>query len=183
LRLIGDTMRRRHLGLLAAIVLIGLWLWTKRSDNGDLHPPVATPAGQVVAPASAPATTAGQVAAPASAPATPADQMAAPASAPATTAQYPDFLPREAHDVLARIVQGGPYAHRQDGNVFQNREKRLPAQPRGYYREYTVETPGSDDRGARRIVTGGDPPVEYWYTQDHYRSFRRFELPSPEARR
>jgi ribonuclease T1 len=155
LRLIGDTMRRRHLGLLAAIVLIGLWLWTKRSDNGDLHPPVATPAGQV----------------------------AAPAPAPATTAQYPDFLPREAHDVLARIAQGGPYAYRQDGSVFQNREKRLPAQPRGYYHEYTVETPGSDDRGARRIITGGDPPVEYWYTQDHYRSFRRFELPPLEARR
>ena len=147
-------MRRRHLGLLAAIVLIGLWLWTKRSDNGDLHPPVATPAGQVAAPSPA-----------------------------AAAVQYPDFLPREAHDVLARIAQGGPYAHRQDGSVFQNREQRLPAQPRGYYHEYTVETPGSDDRGARRIITGGDPPVEYWYTQDHYRSFRRFELPAPEARR
>lgn len=148
-------MRRRHLGLLAAIVLIGLWLWTKRSDNGDLHPPVATPAGEV----------------------------AAPAPAPAPTAQYPDFLPREAHDVLTRIAQGGPYAHRQDGSVFQNREKRLPSQQRGYYREYTVETPGSDDRGARRIITGGDPPVEYWYTQDHYRSFRRFALPPLETRR
>jgi len=147
-------MRRRHLGLLAAIVLIGLWLWTKRSDNGDLHAPVATPAGQVAAPAPS-----------------------------ASTLQYPEFLPREAHDVLTRIAQGGPYAHRQDGSVFQNREKRLPAQPRGYYREFTVETPGSDDRGARRIITGGDPPVEYWYTQDHYRSFRRFELPPLEARR
>jgi ribonuclease T1 len=147
-------MRRRHLGLLAAIVLIGLWLWTKRSDNGDLHPPVASPAGQFAAPAPS-----------------------------ASTLQYPEFLPREAHDVLARIAQGGPHAHRQDGSVFQNREKRLPAQPRGYYREFTVETPGSDDRGARRIITGGDPPVEYWYTQDHYRSFRRFELPPPEARR
>jgi Guanyl-specific ribonuclease Sa len=51
----------------------------------------------------------------------------------------------------------------------------LPRQPRGYYREYTVETPGSRDRGARRIVSGGDPPVEYFYTDDHYGSFRRFE--------
>ncbi|UNK48320.1 ribonuclease [Lysobacter sp. S4-A87] len=148
-------MQRRHLGLLAAIVLIGLWLWTRPSGNGDLHAPVTTPAGQV----------------------------SAPAALPATGTQYPAFLPREAHDVLARIAQGGPYAHRQDGSVFQNREKRLPAQPRGYYREYTVETPGSDDRGARRIITGGDPPVEYWYTQDHYRSFRRFELPPLETRR
>ncbi|MDH5177348.1 MAG: ribonuclease, partial [Gammaproteobacteria bacterium] len=57
----------------------------------------------------------------------------------------------------------------------QNREGRLPAQPRGYYREYTVETPGSPDRGARRIVTGGEPPTEFFYTDDHYRSFRRLE--------
>lgn len=100
----------------------------------------------------------------------------------AAPAAYPDFLPREAHPVLERIARGQPHPYRQDGGVFQNREKRLPAQPRGYYREYTVETPGSDDRGARRIVTGGNPPVEYWYTQDHYRSFRRFELPAPEVR-
>ncbi|MGH8083476.1 MAG: ribonuclease domain-containing protein, partial [Lysobacter sp.] len=59
--------------------------------------------------------------------------------------------------------------------TFQNRENRLPRQPRGYYREYTVETPRSDDRGARRIVTGGDPPSEYYYSDDHYRSFRRFD--------
>ena len=100
-------------------------------------------------------------------------------SVPAT---YPEFLPREAHVVLERMARGEPHPYRQDGGVFQNREKRLSAQPRGYYREYTVETPGSADRGARRIVTGGDPPVEYWYTQDHYRSFRRFELPAPEVR-
>lgn len=104
-----------------------------------------------------------------------ADRVAGPAA-------YPDFLPREAHVVLERIARDVPHPYRQDGGVFQNREKRLPAQPRGYYREYTVETPGSEDRGARRIVTGGDPPVEYWYTQDHYRSFRRLELPATEVR-
>jgi ribonuclease T1 len=70
--------------------------------------------------------------------------------------------------------------------VFQNRERRLPAQPRGYYREYTVETPGSPDRGARRIVTGGGDggavlPREYFYTADHYRSFRRFDVPPAQA--
>jgi len=88
----------------------------------------------------------------------------------------PAFLPAEAHAVLQRIARGGPFEYRQDGGVFQNRERRLPAQPRGYYREYTVATPGAHDRGPRRIVTGGDPPVEYWYTDDHYRSFRRFDI-------
>jgi guanyl-specific ribonuclease Sa len=85
------------------------------------------------------------------------------------------FLPPEAQDTLRRIEAGGPFVHRQDGSTFQNRERLLPPQPRGYYREYTVETPGSRDRGARRIVAGGDPPVEYFYTDDHYRSFRRFD--------
>ncbi|ALN55437.1 ribonuclease domain-containing protein [Lysobacter enzymogenes] len=95
----------------------------------------------------------------------------------------PAFLPAEARDVLRRIADGGPFAHRQDGSTFQNRERRLPAQARGYYREYTVETPGSGDRGARRIVTGGDPPSEYYYTDDHYRSFRRFDPPAQGAAR
>ncbi len=84
-----------------------------------------------------------------------------------------DGLPLEAHDTLRLIAAGGPFPHRQDGSVFQNRENRLPRQPRGWYHEYTVRTPGSRDRGARRIVTGGEPPREYFYTDDHYRSFRR----------
>lgn len=104
------------------------------------------------------------------------------ADAPATPmARYPDFLPPEAIDTLDLIARGGPYPHRQDGGVFGNRERRLPPQPRGYYREYTVETPGSRDRGARRIVAGGRPPVEYFYTDDHYRNFRRFTLDDPET--
>jgi guanyl-specific ribonuclease Sa len=88
----------------------------------------------------------------------------------------PSFLPAEARDTLALIARGGPYPHRQDGTVFQNREGRLPQRPRGWYREYTVRTPGERTRGARRIVTGGDPPSEFWYTADHYGSFRRFEV-------
>ncbi|MBT2748410.1 MULTISPECIES: ribonuclease domain-containing protein [unclassified Lysobacter] len=96
---------------------------------------------------------------------------------------YPEFLPSQAHEVLRRIAAGGPFDHRQDGSVFQNRENRLPRQPRGYYHEYTVETPGSDDRGARRIVTGGDPPREFYYSDDHYRSFRRFDVASGGAAR
>jgi len=95
---------------------------------------------------------------------------------------YPAFLPVEAHAVLDRIASGAAHPYRQDGSVFQNREGRLPQQLRGYYREYTVPTPGADTRGARRIIAGGNPPVEYWYTADHYGSFRRFTW-VPEVQR
>jgi guanyl-specific ribonuclease Sa len=88
--------------------------------------------------------------------------------------RWPAFLPPEARDTLALIEAGGPFPHRQDGATFQNREHRLPRRESGYYREYTVETPGSRDRGARRIIAGGDPPAEFFYTDDHYGSFRRF---------
>jgi ribonuclease T1 len=87
----------------------------------------------------------------------------------------PGFLPREAKETLQLIASDGPFPHRQDGVIFQNREKRLPKMPRGYYHEYTVETPGLSHRGAKRIVTGGDPIEVYYYTDDHYDSFRRFE--------
>jgi guanyl-specific ribonuclease Sa len=96
-----------------------------------------------------------------------ADTGAGPASLPA-------FLPPEARATLALIDRGGPFPHRQDGVVFGNYEGLLPKQPRGYYHEYTVETPGARDRGARRIITGGTPPAVCYYTDDHYRSFRRF---------
>lgn len=84
-------------------------------------------------------------------------------------------LPEEARATLKLIDAGGPYPYRRDGIVFQNRERRLPEQPRGYYREYTVPTPGSKDRGARRIVTGDKPPLVFYYTADHYKSFRRIQ--------
>ena len=74
---------------------------------------------------------------------------------------------------LALIQRGGPFPYSRDGIVFENREKLLPLKPRGYYREYTVPTPGLNHRGARRVVTGGDPPEVYYYTEDHYRSFRK----------
>jgi len=80
-------------------------------------------------------------------------------------------LPPEARATLALIKAGGPFPYRQDGLVFGNREKRLPLRDRGYYREYTVRTPGERDRGARRIVAGLGG--EYYYTADHYRSFKR----------
>lgn len=82
-----------------------------------------------------------------------------------------DDLPREARETLALIKQGGPFPYKRDGVVFGNRERRLPARPSGYYREYTVPTPGARDRGARRIVAG--TPDEFYYTNDHYNTFRR----------
>lgn len=81
-------------------------------------------------------------------------------------------LPPEGRTTLALIKQGGPFPYPRDGIVFGNREGLLPAQTRGYYREYTVPTPGLSHRGARRIVSGGRGG-EYWYTADHYRSFKR----------
>jgi ribonuclease T1 len=80
-------------------------------------------------------------------------------------------LPREARDTLALIRQGGPFPYDRDSAVFGNFERRLPPRSRGYYREYTVPTPGLKYRGARRIVAGRDG--EYYYTDDHYQSFRR----------
>lgn len=80
-------------------------------------------------------------------------------------------LPREARATLALIRKGGPYPYARDGVVFGNREAILPRQKRGYYREYTVKTPGERTRGARRIVAGA--PGEFYYTEDHYNHFSR----------
>jgi ribonuclease T1 len=85
-------------------------------------------------------------------------------------------LPVEAQQTDRLIRSGGPFPYGKDGSVFGNRERLLPLKPRGHYREYTVKTPGSPDRGARRIVCGGEPPVKpeaCFYTADHYASFRR----------
>ena len=85
-------------------------------------------------------------------------------------------LPRQARETHALILKGGPFPYRKDGTTFFNRERLLPLRPRGHYREYTVRTPGSPDRGARRIVCGGEPPARpevCYYTADHYASFSR----------
>jgi ribonuclease T1 len=84
-------------------------------------------------------------------------------------------LPREARETLALIEAGGPFPYARDGAFFGNRERQLPARERGYYREYTVKTPGVRGRGPRRIVAGrgGDS----YYSDDHYRSFRRIIRP------
>jgi ribonuclease T1 len=84
-------------------------------------------------------------------------------------------LPQQVAQTYALIHQGGPFVSERDGVVFGNRERRLPAKTRGYYREYTVPTPGARNRGTRRLVCGGAPrtPDVCYYTADHYESFRR----------
>ena len=79
-------------------------------------------------------------------------------------------LPPEAKITLKLIKHGGPFPYPKDGTVFGNREKRLPAHPRGYYKEYTVKTHGGHGRGARRIIAGSNG--EFYYTDDHYNSFK-----------
>ena len=80
-------------------------------------------------------------------------------------------LPAEARDTLALVDRGGPYPYEKDGTTFNNFEGLLPDRPRGYYREFTVPTPGERDRGARRLIVGGGGDV--YYTDDHYESFRQ----------
>lgn len=87
-------------------------------------------------------------------------------------------LPVQAQKTHALILAGGPFPYEKDGSVFGNRERLLPRQARGYYREYTVRTPGVRHRGARRLVCGGVPPTApqaCYYTEDHYASFKRVQ--------
>ena len=157
-------MMRRYGWLVFGLGLLALWAWSQRTIPASAPVMGSTPAAQQ-ADRHAPLAT------------LPADGSASRTPSPSTTPRadtWPGWLPGEALDTLQLIARGGPYPHRQDGTTFQNRERLLPSQPRGWYREYTVRTPGSRDRGARRIIAGGDPPVEFFYTEDHYRSFRRF---------
>lgn len=168
-------VRKPALIALVLVVLLSGWFW---QQNRTRHAAVDDPT-----PAAAPAADAGNSQ---PLPLPPLEETtghgsqtdAAPApvaSAPAGPA-LPAFLPPEAHATLRLITQGGPFPHSQDGSVFGNRERHLPSKPRGYYREYTVETPGLGHRGARRIITGGQPPDVYYYTDDHYDSFRSFQV-------
>ena len=86
-------------------------------------------------------------------------------------------LPPEAQQTLILIKQGGPYPYAKDGVVFGNYEGVLPRQKRGYYHEFTVKTPKARNRGARRIISGGNPQTsgEYYYTKDHYQTFQRIK--------
>lgn len=110
---------------------------------------------------------------------TPFYGLSTPAQPPASSLLLPGSPqadnPQLQH-TLQRVRQGGPYPYPQDDRTFHNRERRLPLQPAGYYREYTVATPGARDRGTRRLVTGGQPPEVWYYTDDHYRTFIRLRV-------
>ncbi len=97
-----------------------------------------------------------------------------PAESQPATVQVAE-LPRQGRETYELIRRGGPFPYGKDGAVFGNRERSLPTEKRGFYREYTVTTPGSRDRGARRIVCGGPARAPYacYYTADHYASFRK----------
>ncbi|WP_030560504.1 ribonuclease domain-containing protein [Streptomyces aureocirculatus] len=99
-----------------------------------------------------------------------ADTVSTPAWARGMETVRAERLPAAARRTLRLIDEGGPFPHAKDGTVFRNFEGELPRQARGYYREYTVRTPGERDRGARRLVTGRED--ETYYTDDHYASFR-----------
>ncbi|HSX65772.1 MAG TPA: ribonuclease domain-containing protein [Pseudoxanthomonas sp.] len=169
--------RKPLLIVIALLVLLGGWFWYQRSPVPE-NPAAPT---DVSAPGDATQTRPLALPPPESAEPVPAEPSAPAKPVEPTPPSGSAFLPAEAHDTLRLITAGGPYPHRQDGGVFGNREGRLPAQPRGFYREYTVTTPGLNHRGARRIVTGGQPPQIYYYTDDHYQSFRRFDWPARGA--
>jgi ribonuclease T1 len=132
--------------LLIAIFLVGLGWWLGSNPSRD--------AAEARAPAAASAAAVTEV------------ETRTPSAATDLTG-----LPPEVGEILALIDRGGPFPYAKDGTVFQNREGFLPKKPRGYYREYTVPTPGAGNRGARRLVAGADGEV--YYTGDHYRSFKR----------
>lgn len=144
-----------------AVVLTGWW---QQQQSGTPAPPPSAVEGP------APSTLEG-------APAGPAASAPPRASSPSRLETIPDTIPErerpQLEETLRLIARGGPFPHAKDGTVFQNRENRLPARPRGYYREYTVPTPGARNRGARRVVQGKDGDT--WYTSDHYNSFVRID--------
>ena len=157
----APALRPRPLGTLLALfaLLVAAVLLTLTGCGG---PPSK---GSNPAPGSAVAST--------SAPAASGTAKASAAKPSGMTAVAEAALPAEARDVIRRIEDGAAFQYRQDGVTFDNREGRLPAEPRGYYREYTVATPGAADRGARRLILGRNG--ELYYTPDHYRTFQRVQ--------
>jgi ribonuclease T1 len=156
---------KRTLAGLVAALLTAVLIWWSQGDAGTQQEPTADETSSV------------ETTAP-----SPSDDSTSSPEMPAADGTDPESgllliplraLPPEAHETLALIDAGGPFPHDRDGVTFENREGLLPDHPEGYYAEYTVETPGSDDRGARRIVVGDGG--ELYYTQDHYASFGRID--------
>lgn len=168
------TGQRSLIGLLVALITAAILWWTQ----GDGNTPGAEPSpsdSPSVQQTTSPSPTASQSPTASSAPTqsqtddTGGDGGTDPDSG-LPIVQVAD-LPPEAAATLELIDSGGPYPYDRDGVTFENREDILPQQDEGYYQEYTVETPGSDDRGARRIVAGSGG--EFYWTDDHYDSFSR----------
>ena len=175
----GTTWKHRlQLAAGVLLVLVALWLvlgdatgdgeggaagssTTTASSSGSATPSAATPSSTR---RSTPSSTARTT------PSSPTGERTPDSGLPTIAASE---LPREGRETLRLIHRGGPFPYDRDGITFQNRERILPAQPRGYYAEYTVPTPGESDRGARRLVAGDDGDV--YFTDDHYRSFRQVE--------
>jgi len=165
--------RRTWLGLVVAI-LTAVVIWWFQADAGT------TTQDPQAAPTTSESPTSEPTVEPTDAPALPSPTDTGAASEPPAGGTDPESglpvvaaadLPAEARDTLTLIDQGGPYPYDQDDETFRNDEEILPDHPEGYYREYTVETPGADDRGARRIVVGSGG--EFYWTDDHYSSFSR----------
>lgn len=164
--------RRSWLGLLAALLTVAVLWWVQADGGTTTQDPQASPT--TAGPTENPSGTASDV------PSLPTPTQTATGSPPPTSGTDPESglpvvvvadLPPEARATIALIDQGGPFPYPQDGDTFRNDERLLPDRSLGYYREYTVETPGSEDRGARRIVAGS--AGELYWTDDHYNSFSR----------
>lgn len=150
--------RRPLLALLALIVLLAVGYLARALDDGNGSSPAPTPTTSRSATSGAGAHGSGSGA----------------STDSATEVVALSQLPGQARQTVALIQREGPFPYREDGTVFDNLEQLLPIERRGFYHEYTVATPGSPDRGARRIITGADG--RYYYTGDHYQSFRRIDL-------
>ncbi|MEO6103755.1 MAG: ribonuclease domain-containing protein, partial [Pseudoxanthomonas sp.] len=134
-----SAARKPGLIALLMVILLAGWFWQQQRTHEavatpDSAPVIVSDSGTLSKPLPLPEHEGGSV---------------------ASDADLPAYLTPEARDTLRLIARGGPFPHPQDGSVFGNREKRLPGKSRGYYHEYTVETPGLGHRGARRIITGG----------------------------
>lgn len=165
----GRRPGARSWGVLAVLVLIVLGAWLFLGGSGEVgRSSPSTPAAESTATES----TAGEPRRPSdrTAGSTQGQQGVDPVSGLPWVAAAD--LPREARRTLDLIDAGGPFPYAKDGSTFQNFEGILPPERRGFYKEYTVDTPGSRDRGARRIVTGDNDRIYYW-TDDHYETFKR----------
>ncbi|MEO8381564.1 MAG: ribonuclease domain-containing protein [Acidobacteriota bacterium] len=160
-------MRRKANPLIWAVVALAVFVTALWQQRGAPSPAPAAPSSRTTPAKTVPSNPA------TSAPGVTAEAPPTRASAPDALSALPAAERAQLEKTLDIIARGGPFPYPKDGTVFSNREGLLPAQRRGYYREYTVPTPGEGTRGARRVIRG--TAGETWYTRDHYRSFVRID--------